>query len=365
MSLFKKENSTSYTLVISLKSSSIDLQLIKIQNTQKREVVFALRHVLLLKNSQDPTLYTKQYLENLDFLLSKNNVELKKHIRENPLEIHFILYSPWFTSNINSLDEKESVLITPEFLRAKLKTITTPEHLKVIEKRVMKVQVNGYDVYDLIKLKAPNAKIDVYSSYIFKKTLELFTQSIEKHFAGKPKIILSTSPMIILDKVKEYMIREDNLSIICIGEEITDISIVKEDALVYYATFPIGKHDFLRIFDPVVQTYDYEIFQQKQFKFKSSTQEDEFKDIQNKWIQALSTVIRNFDAQVPTKLLVITDTKSYPFFVKLLADSHKNNQEIIFKNYRIINFDISVFKDIISYTTSSTQEVDLFLEALI
>jgi len=162
------------------------------------------------------------------------------------------------------------------------------------------------------------------------------------------------------------MIQEDNVISIYIGGEITELNIIKDDSLVYFATFPIGKHDFLRSLNTTIKTYDYELLNQKEIQIKSKKQEMLFEKTKLDWSQSICDLLHHFNQQVPSKLLILTDAKTRPFFINLITNSISQNPESILKNHRIINFDISMFKDIISYKTPvGDNEVDLIIEALI
>lgn len=368
MSLFGNKNKTSYKLIISLKSSSIDLQLVKSTPNQIREVVFAVRNIILLKNSSDSSLYTKQYSKELSTLISKNILSIKRFIKEDPFTVEVMLYTPWFTSKIDSISHKESIMLDDSFLNTKINKIIskTKTDLKTIEKRIVKIQVNGYTLTDFIKVKSSNLKIDVYTSYISNFIYTNFKKIITDNFPELQKINFHTSPLLFLDRIKEFMIQEDNLSVIYVGGEITELSIIKEDSLVYFATFPIGKHDFLRSIQDTVQTYDYSLLDQKQIQIKSKKQENQLQKIKKDWAQSICDLMQNLNQNIPSKVLIVSDSKTLPFFTKLFTDSIAENPNSILKNHRIINFDISTFKDIISYKTpGGDNEMDLIIEALI
>lgn len=364
MSLFEKQNKISHTLIFSLKSSSIDLQLVKILPNKKREVLFSVRKIIFLENSQDALVYTKQYNQELQDILNQNNLAIKKNLTNTPYTIQIILYAPWFTSKINSIVEEKTTHIDQKFVQTRIDDFKIPEHLVTVEKIILKTQVNGYTLSEFTDMKASNIKIDFYASYISKTILQSFLKIIKNHFPGVESIQVHTSPILFLERIKEFMIREDNVTVLYIGGEITEISIIKDDTLIFFATFPIGKHDFLRILKSRVKTYDYDLFNQNQIKIKSKVVEKTFEDAKKQWAHTVCTLLQNFQKQIPSKLLVISDTKSKQFFIDTINQSIQENQDSILKNHRIINFDISNFKDIISYNISNTEEIDLILEAL-
>lgn len=355
----------SHNLIISLKSSSIDLQLVQKQSDGHAQILLSVRNIIFLSNSQDPALYTQQYFTELKSLFSKYSLDIKKKIGTNSLEVHFIFYAPWFTSQIESISHLSPVVVDENFLNKKLESIVSKNNLKIIEKRVLKIEVNGYVLTEFTKVKSSNLKIDTYTSYISQKIYSNFKKIIDDNFQNIKNIVLKTSPLLFLDKIKEYMIHEDNIMILYVGGEITELNIVKEDSLVYFATFPIGKHDFLRSIEKNIKTYDYTILNQKEIKIKSKKQEIEFEGTKKKWSDSLCALLKDFNEHIPSKILIISDIKTRAFFGDLLGETILQDKDSVLKKYRIINFDISVFKDIISSSTPTGEnEVDLILESL-
>lgn len=366
MSFFSKKNKYSYKLFISLKSSSIDFQLAQINESNHREVLLVDRNIILLENSQNSEIYTNQYKAELKKMLSKNKLQIDKLVLQSDLEVCFVLYSPWFTSRIESLAPAGSVLIDQKFLDTNLHTLTHDSKLQIIEKKVIKIQANGYTLTDFIKTKSTNIKMNVYTSSIAKTIYDIFRKNVQDIFPNVESITFNTSPVLFLDRIKEFIIHEDNLVSIYVGGEITEVSIIKDDSLVYFATFPIGKHDFLRSIQDNIKTFDYDLLFQKQIKIKSEAQQKQFDEYKKKWAESMYNVFTNFDQQIPSKMLIMSDNHTKPFFTELLTNSIQKNVNSKFKNHRIINFDILSFKDIISYKTpSGEQEIDLILEALI
>jgi hypothetical protein len=320
----------------------------------------------MLESSQDPDVYTRQYANELRSLISKHILTIKKNVGISEVEVDLILYTPWFTSKINSVNHTKRVIIDNVFLQNTINEIDLNTHLKTIEKKILKIQVNGYPLTEFTKVKSSNLKIDCYTSFIADNLYTLFKKIITDNFSFIKNINVYTSPILILDTVKKFMIQEDNIISIYIGGEITELSIIKDDSLVYFATFPIGKHDFLRSLNTTIKTYDYDLLSQQQIQIKSKKQEMLFEKIKTDWSQSICDLLHHFNQHLPSKLLILTDAKTRPFFINLITNSINQNTESLLKNHRIINFDISMFKDIISYKTPiGDNEVDLIIEALI
>ncbi len=366
MSFFSSKNKQTYTLSISLKSSSIDFQLVRLGESIKKEVLLVEREVILLENSQDPSLYTSQYFRELESLFKKNKSKITQLVQGAPLSIQVILYAPWFTSTISSIVHAESAMINENFLSKKLAGITTEKDLHNLEKRIIRIQTNGYTLNELSHTTCSNIHLSVYSSYISAHIHTSFMEAFKKHLPESKHTTYVTSPLLILDNIKRFMVREDNVTFLYIGGEITEVGVIEDDSLSHFATFPIGKHDFLREIQTQTKTYDYNALYQKEIRIKSLSQQKSFDALKQKWSLLITQSLQLFNKNVPSKVLIITDSKTKDFFTDLLLASIKKDSQSILKNNRIINFDISLLKDIISYKTPlGENELDLTLEALI
>ena len=332
----------------------------------KKEVVFTKKHTILLKNSQDSQLYIEEYIKQLTELFKQNQLILNKIIQNNVFTIEYILYAPWFTSNIEVIEEKGNSIIDEKFIEKKLSELSIPTNLHSIENRIIKIEANGYTLTSIKKIQYPDVKLTVYSSYISKETYTNITNLTLKLFPHTSTISFSTNSICILQNIKQYMIYEDNVIFINPHDEITEVGVIQNDSLAFIATFPIGIHDFLRSIQKNIQTYDYEILNQKQILLKSSQQIEEFNTLKKNWFISLHDTLSLFNTQLPHKMLLIGPPQVKDFFMSILSQFNTQETNTVLKNCRIIDFDISVLKDIIVYKTPiKNTDLDLILEALI
>jgi hypothetical protein len=352
-------------VLIALKSSSIDLQLIRIPEKGQREVLFAERKVILLDNSQDPQLYTKQCVSELASILKQNVKEIQRLTQGKITSTTVLLYAPWYTSEISSIAHKEGVIISEKFLDAQLKGVATPEGLVNLEKKVIRILANGYSVTELSQSKFSNISMDVYASYISRQTYDTISDTIKLSLPRSGNITYATSSVLLFRQIKTHLVNEDNVTFVYVGGEITEVGIIEDDSLSSFATFPIGKHDFIREIQGSGRTLDYDLLYQKELKMKSDSQQQRFEALKAQWADTLIQTVLSYKRDIPSKFLIIADSKSRDFFANLLTATLESGRHELMGQHRIINFDMSHLKDIIIYKTPTlTDELDLQLEAL-
>lgn len=366
MSFFSKKNKFSYTLIVSLKSSSITLQVLKEGEFGTKEVEFVSQNTIFLQDSQDPTLYINQYTKELTQIFDTHNLKIKQIVDNNPLQVYFLLYAPWFTSKIDTKLYTQEITINQDFIDKEIQNIDTQNNLKVLERQILKLKTNGYIITEIKDLKCSNVEVYTYTSYISLKTHTLITELTQKYFPSALHTKFCTSPLMSIEHIKRFLINEDNIIFLTIGAEITEVGIIEDDALINFSTFPIGIHDFVRTIQTNVKSYDYDLLYQKQILVKSNTQKINLEQIKQNWVYTFVETLNSFKEHTPHKIVLITDTKVKDFFSTLLTDTIKSPEVTTLKNYRIINFDISPLKDIITYKTPiGEEELNLKLEALI
>lgn len=366
MSFFVKKNKFSYTLIISLKSSSINFQLLKEGDGIKKEIEFVSQKIIFLEKSQDPVLYLAEFKKNLTNIFETCNLQLKQIIGDSPFKIFILLYAPWFTSKIDTTFYKDEVLLNDAFVEKEIKNFDTQNNLKALERQIIKLKSNGYTITEIKDIKCCNVEVYIYSSYMALKTYDMLQEITQKYFPSVKDLKFCTSPLMSLEHIKHFMIKEDNIIFLTIGSEITEVGIIEDDALVNFSTFPIGVHDFLRMIQANVRTYDYDLLYQKQLLFKLDSQRNAFEKIKKDWVYSFIQALNSSKEHTPHKIVLLADHKLKEFFSTLLSETAKTENEN-FKNYRIINFDKSILKDIITYKTtiSEEEELSLKLEALI
>ncbi len=366
MSFFSKKNKFSYTVLISLKSSSIDLQLIKTDQSNKKEVLFVKQHTMLVPNSQDFKAYTDQYIKELNTVLQEHNLAIKQITGNQDMSVYILLHTPWFTSSIDSLFYKDQIVLDEGFIKKEFEQIQAKPNLRTIEKQIIKIKTNGYVITDIHDISCSNVEINVYSSYISNEIHTHLIQQIKTYFPTASHPQFCTSPLMMLDNIKQFLIQEDNVIFLTVGSEITEIGIIEDDALSNFSTFPIGIHDFLKTIGTSIKSYDYDLLYQKQVTIKDSATQAQFEALKQSWLTAFIQALQFFKTHTPHKIILVTDSKAYDFFATILLDSIKSNDSNTLKNYRIINFDISALKDIITYKTPiGENELQITLEALI
>lgn len=366
MALFSSKKAPSYTISIALKSSSVDLQLVSTLDNNLKQVLLSKRKIIVLTNSQDSRAYTKQCISSLKELLKSSAKDIQTETGGKIHSTNVILYAPWFTSNITSLNHKESIVITEKFLEHQLANVKTPAKLINLEKKIINVLTNGYKVSEIGRTKLNNISLEIYSSYISETIHETINSTIKGVLPMISKIEYTTSPILIFEQIKSLLVKEDNVSFLYVGGEITEVGVIEDDTLSFYSTFPIGKHDFLRQIQTTINSYDYDLLYQKEIKIKTKNKEEEYESLRQQWGSMVLDTLLSFKKDVPSKMLIISDSKTKDFFTDILTQKIKDTPQTSLGQYRIINFDISYLKDIIQYKTAiNTDELDLQLEALI
>jgi len=114
-----------------------------------------------------------------------------------------------------------------------------------IEHNILKVELNGYYTQEPLNKMAKNIKIYFYMSMGTQKIIREVKSCILDGFGGVP-VVFKTFPFVSFSFLKESMNIKEDLVVVDMGGEITDVSLFKKDTIEEIVSFPKGKNFFLR-----------------------------------------------------------------------------------------------------------------------
>lgn len=213
---------------------------------------------LMSKPKEDLTI--ERFVDGTIEQLEKTVALLKKadnHIAEH---VQVLLASPWFISQTRSIIYNKT---TPFVCSQKLidslieKEITyIIEHDMerfgsmgkdgiIIERQISQIKLNGYNTADPFGKKAESLELFLVVTVAPKIIIEKFKAVFQKNYA-KAVVRFTTSPYATFVVARDFLDCPNELLIIDVGEEITDIACVKNELFSYQYSFPVGLFQLYR-----------------------------------------------------------------------------------------------------------------------
>lgn len=175
-------------------------------------------------------------------------------------EVLCVFSSPWFSSKTkiitltrgkpfeikkdffsNLIEEEEKSFNPPKIGEAGRKE----ENSRFIEHEIIKSELNGYSVKSPIGKIAQSVKSYVYLSAGVERAMEMAEKEIAKVFIHTP-LRFATSSLVVFKVLSDIINNKEGFLIIDIGGEITEINLIRNNALEQSASFSKGTNFLFR-----------------------------------------------------------------------------------------------------------------------
>lgn len=292
------------------------------------------------KEDLDIKRFVDNTLEQMDAVIAK----LHKADNHKPKEIHVLLSSPWFISQtrnivysknsqfvcnqklIDSLVEKEvAYMIAHDMERFG----PMGKEGVIIEKQISQIKLNGYKTRNPFGKKTISLEISLVITISPKQIIDLFKDHLNKGYSGA-KIAFSTSSYASFVSLRDFLTSPEELLILDIGEEVTDIAFVKNELFVYQSSFPVGFYELYRKLAlnsnstleetrALIETF----YLGKLSAEMTSNTEKVFEDFRDIWNKELESHIGNnaYSIKLPENIYISSISPFSSFFKKCIEQN--------------------------------------------
>ena len=255
----KGSNKESYSLVFNLGSGSVAGGIIKFTEETGVNIVHYDCEVIPFQQEISVSKHLDLMGTSLTALAKRIQIEglkkigLKKGEKINLNRVFYIFSSPWSVSQTKTIRVKEvkAFRVTEDYLN---KIIGEQEKSlqsdvlkagKIIERKIIQMKVNGYTLTDVYDRLVKDLEISVFLTVVPEEILQIADRAIAKVFNIKNVWCHSLS-LALLSVIRNIFPQEEDFISIDISEEITDISIVKDNILATSVSLPFGRNHFIR-----------------------------------------------------------------------------------------------------------------------
>lgn len=246
--------------VLDLASSSVGLLVFEETKKNKKVcpgVLFSGRSKFVVSSQVNLNSFLTKIFNSVDNVFS--------HLEKKELgkidEIHCFLSSPFFISQTITKTKKsgEEIEITEEFIRefieeeigkfAKENSSVYPEvlgdELGILEKKIVDIKLNGYSVTNPYGKKATDIEVSIFVSFGSKKIIAKLERVLSGMVHHK-EVFLHTYPVTLFNTTRDIFPEKENLLILDIGGEISDLIIVSDGVLSETVSIPFGENTLIK-----------------------------------------------------------------------------------------------------------------------
>ena len=352
-------------LVFHIGSSSVKGALFYMQKSGIPRIITSFREPMVLEKEVDINQFLSLTLKSLEIIAS----QISKSGFGAPSRIFCVLSSSWyisqtrvinlqkntpfiFTSKLaDSLTQKEVSLLQEEYLK---EYAHVNNSLRPIELKNIKITLNGYETEKPLNKKIKELEMTVFISMSAEEVLKKIEETISRYFSFK-EIKFSYFAMAVFTIVRDMNIHQENFLLINIGGEITDIEMVKNNALRESTSFPMGHNFMIR---GVASGMGCTLSEAKSFisLFKDGHAEmliakklkPVIAKLKTEWLNKFQSSLANLsnDISIPAFVYITVDKDLADFFSEIIKTEQFNQYTLTESKFKIIFLNIQNLRDI-------------------
>lgn len=378
----KRTQNETLALLIDIGSASVGGALVKIEKDKAPHILATVREDISFQEELSSTRFVMAMNHTLDRVLK--NIQTKAKDMGAPASIFCTLSSPWFilksrhihiarekAFEVTSRSLEEFLNEDIEKLKEELKETLPPKDVRVVEKNIIQMKLNGYEVKNPYGREVSQMELTMTVGISSLRVI----RSIERklgNFFHTTALHFGVFPIVAFNAVRDMFPDEKNFLFIDITGEATDVSLVNNDLLVGTMSFPYGKNFFIREISTGLHTPQEEatsLFNMFLSGTLHSSKQNDVKNlveyVENKWLARFEKTLSALSAtgMLPLKVFFTADTDIAELFSKIIG---KTKMEIhAGEPFEINHLDQFIVAKFVSFESEVIRDPFLVVEALL
>lgn len=382
-------------IVFTIGSSSVGAGLVKFRRGSAPQVVYTVRESIPYQEAVSPERFLSDMLMTLGVVHGRLHKEGLAHLKFTEYGAHRIRHafytfsSPWAASQtkIASIENKGSVTVTREMIddvvmKAEkafegevVDLSNDPElrnKLSIVEKRVIQVRLNGYEVRDPYGKEAKTLDVSFFISLVPKVVIDKVSESSlgalhshNMHFAS--------SQLASYSVLRDVFSNRDDFILLEIGGEVSDVSVVKNGLILETASFPLGRNFLIRRISRALSVTSEGALSLLRLYYGGHADEETAESLRPvlenasaEWLGALHTTLVEISGtlSLPQDLLIVLGGDLVPFFMRVVKDEKITQFEIVDVPFRATLVNQDLLKQHVSFSASAIKDPTIALATI-
>lgn len=378
----KRTLSTERMLVIDIGSASVGAALVETGTNNPPHIFATARENILIQEK----LTSAEFLRAMNHALLRvlKTIAIKTKETKGSLSVFCTLSSPWFLlkSRRLTIAREEPLEITPHTLdkflddevarlKEELKNTLPTEDMKVVEKKIIQIKLNGYEIKEPYGKTASHIDLAMMISISSKQVTERIERTVASLFHTNA-IHFGAFPVAAFSAIRDIFPTEKTFLFLDITGEGTDVSLIHNDLILNTATFPRGKNFFIREISAQLRVPHeaaqsvFNMFLRGALDTKLHAEMEQLMArAQAEWLARFEKMLAavSMEGVLPRKLFFMADPDIAPLFMQIFSGAKETGpiKEIFDVQY----LDQSVFEKFASFESETMRDPFLTVEALL
>lgn len=371
-------------MIIDVGSSSVGVGLAEISQGDKPHISWATREEMVFQTELNFSRFFSAMLEALDRALER----LEKESRDVPKPFVVSFASPWYVSQtrmvtvnratpftvtekgIHKLIEREVEAFRTTYL-PQYKNVAE-EETDILEAESIQIKLNGYDVSKPYGVSAKDMRMAVYVSVSSHKVLTAVEQKIFKRFHGR-NVKFHSFPLVAFSTIRDTFVDANDFLFLDISGEVTDVSIIRDDAILETISFPLGKNFLIRRIASAHNTVPEEAASLLRIFTEGKSDDATRMKIQTtliaarkEWMQYFTEALADLskDLALPYRVFFTADGDVAPWFADVLRSEEFEKYTFTDEPFQVTIFDSPILSGFSSIAAQVPQDPFILLEAV-
>ena len=382
-------------VVFNIGSSSVGAGLVKFRRGQVPHVVYTVREQIPYQEVVSPERFLSDMLTTLGTVHGRLHKEGLAHLKFTEYGAHRIRHafyafsSPWAASQtkIATVENKEPIIVTRDMIDGVVmkaeknfevevidptKDPELKDKLSVIEKRIIQIRLNGYEVRDPYGKEAKTVDISFFISLVPKMVIDRISESTLG--ALHPKDMRFTSSQLAsYSAIRDVFSHRDDFILLEIGGEVSDVSVVKNGLVLETASFPLGRNFLVRRISRALSVTNEGALSLLRLYYGdhadvtvSESLRPVLDNAATEWLGALHTTLVEISGSLslPQDLLLILGGDLVPFFMRAVKDEKITQFDVVDVPFRATLVNQDLLKQHISFAASAVKDPAIALATI-
>lgn len=386
----QKQNET-LAILVDIGSASVGAALVKIKKGHTPQIVASVREDISFQEALSSQRFLAAMTRALDKALKSLEINTALQPQKSAYlpnaftqQVFCTLSSPWFilksrninVSHANEFEINEHTL--DDFINADIEGLkeelgkTLPQKdIRVIEKKIIQMKLNGYEIKNPYKQRTTQLGMSFVVALSSNKVIEVVEHKI-KHFFPTRDVHFGVFPVAVFSAIRDIFPSEKNFLFLDITGEATNISRIENDLLIGSISFPYGKNFFIREISAQLRTVHEEastlfsMFLRGELEGKRRTQIEKIVEQSSaEWLtrfEKAGATLASANGYLPPKIFFTTDADIMPLFSGIVSKAKSAHLEPA--NFDVQYLDQLIVSKFVSFEAGVTRDPFIIVEAL-